>query len=160
MTDDYLLHPSDELRGRFIEVMRQDSVLHGLLFPPNVPAVGRLDARVYDITVELPSELRQVMPRIMVNTSPGTPPFEQVTMMGPVTVTIHCLVDRQERWRSLALDTRIRQLMGATIWSTARIIVAEPVPSGVRESYREPYLDDAWRTTSTFITANVGIAGE
>lgn len=157
---DYLLHPADELRGRLIDVMRHDTVLLQLLFPADAPSKGPLDTRVYDLSAELPLDLRQIMPRINVNTVPGAPPYEQITMTGPVTVYVHSLAPRQNKALALALDTRIRQLMSGTVWSTARIIIAEPVPVSRREEFREPYIDDAWRITSQFLSPNVGIQGE
>jgi hypothetical protein len=156
--------PEYEMKRVIVAEMRGDSDLNALLFPADVPAVSPYDHRVFDSAADLPSNLRGILPRILVEVDSESIGYEQEDPagdMGPITVRLHHFVeaDDQERIEDLSKRTTeiIKRMHFETPPAPDRIIAAELVKAGIRIKNREPAFNDAYRLTETYLSRLVGV---
>lgn len=156
------LDPGFETLDRVVALLRADTALHSLLFDAPAPAVvpGGFDARVYAADADLPSEVRDVLPRVIVETYESDFPTEQETSVKPlarVNVLTHSFAESGQRMLAEQISARCRVVLGGSHPSGSNVFGAPLVPLPPRPTTREAAFRDAWRATREFRSALVGV---
>lgn len=150
--------PARELGAFLIEKLREDEALNSYLFAGEA-AVDANDHRIWLSDVELPENLRPILPRVLIEIITDSSNWEQETGTddGPAEVWTHTFTPRDQADLGEYIDARIRTVIGSTWVSTARILGGELIQTGRRVKAREPLFNDARRLSTPYAIRNIGV---
>lgn len=150
--------PGRELAAVLVERLRDDEALNSYLFA-GTAAVDPNDHRIWVSDVELPENLRSILPRILIEIITDSSNWEQETGTddGPAEVWTHTFTPRDQGDLGEYIDARIRTVIGSTWFSTARILGGELIQTGRRVKARESQFNDARRLSSPYAIRNIGV---
>lgn len=150
--------PARELAAFMIDVLRRDGGLNSYLFAGEA-AINPNDYRIWSSDVELPEELRPILPRILLEIITDSANWEQETGIddGPAEAWTHVFVPRDQGDLAEHIDARLRMIIGSTTFSNDRILGGQLIQTGRRIKGREAQFNDARRLSTPYAIRNIGV---